>query len=119
MSEITNLDHHHRRQIRWQHHSAREQEALADVALAIERYLLQASPGNINNAVFMDQALPHLEKIKQVFATAKPKRLSMLRNTLHLNARTAVNRHGREWWGVFESRPYWHGWKSTETAKDI
>jgi len=101
MSEVANLYHRRRRQIRWQHHSIKEQEALADLARAIERYLLQASPGNINNSAFMDQALPHVEKIKHVFATAKPKRLSMLQNTLHLTAQTAANRNERELWEIF------------------
>ena len=74
---------------------------MADLALAIERYLQQASPGNINNAAFMDQALPHLEKIKQVFATVKSRRLLMLQNTLHLTAQTAADRHEQGLWEVF------------------
>jgi hypothetical protein len=101
MNEITNLDHRRRRQTRWQQHSLKEQEALEDLGLAIERYLAQVSPENINNAAFVDQALPHVEKIKHVFATAKPKRLSMLRNTLHVAAQTATNRHEREFWEIF------------------
>jgi hypothetical protein len=91
MNEITNLDHRRRRQVRWRQHSLKEQEALEDLELAIERYLTQVSPENINNAAFVDQALPHVEKINQLFATTKPKRLSMLRNTLHLTAQTAAN----------------------------
>jgi len=85
-TSITSLDQHRIRQERWRHHSAKEREALADLQLAINRYLAQASPGNINNAAFADAALPHLEKIKQVFATAKPRRLSQLQRTLEMTA---------------------------------
>jgi len=55
----TSLYEHRARQERWQHHSAKEREALEDLALAIKRYLAQVSPGNINNAAFVDYALPH------------------------------------------------------------
>jgi hypothetical protein len=101
MNEIKNLDHRRRRQTRWQQHSLKKQEALEDLGLAIERYLTQVSPENINNAAFVDQALPHVEKIKQLFATAKPNRLRMLENTLHVTAQTAANRHEREFWEIF------------------
>lgn len=102
MSEITNLYHRRKRQTRWQHHSIKEQEALEELGLAIERYLAQVSPDNINNAAFVELALPHLEKMKQVLATAKPARISMLKNTLQITAQTAANRQERQLWELFQ-----------------
>jgi len=92
---------HRVQQERWQHHSAKEREALADLALAIKRYLAQASPGNINNFAFVDASLPHLEKIKQVIATAKPRRLSQLQRTLELTAQSVSDPNEKSLWRVF------------------
>ena len=99
-SPIPNLYDRRKRQTRWQHHSSKEREALADLALGIERYLAQASPGNINNAAFVDYALPHLQKMKQLFATAKPKRLRMLANTLRITAEAASDPKERDLWNM-------------------
>jgi hypothetical protein len=99
MSTIS-LDQHRARQERWRHHSAKEREALAELALAIKYYLAQAAPGNINNAAFVDAALPHLEKIKQVLATAKRRRLSQLRRTLELTAKSADPKE-KAYWEIF------------------
>jgi hypothetical protein len=96
-TEITNLYHRRRRQERWQSHSAIEREALTGLALAITRYLAQVAPGNRNNAAFLEYAQPHLEKFKQVLATAKPRRISMLRRTLEITEQTA-DRDERIWW---------------------
>ena len=97
MAEATNLYQLRRRQERWKSHSAVEREALTDLARAIERYLTQVAPGDRNNAAFVEAALPHLEKFKQVLATAKPKRISMLQRTLQITAQTAEP----------NERPYW------------
>jgi len=94
---IPNLYHRRRRQERWQSHSAIEREALTGLALAIERYLVQAAPGNRNNSAFLEYAQPHLEKFKQVLATAKPRRISMLQRTLEITAQTA-DRDEKMWW---------------------
>jgi hypothetical protein len=101
MAEATNLYQLRRRQERWKSHSTVEREALTDLARAIERYLTQVAPGDRNNAAFVDYALPHLEKIKHVFATAKPRRISMLRRTFEIYAETAANRKERSYWALY------------------
>ena len=93
----TDFSRQHVRQERWRHHSAKEREALADLALGIKRYLAQLGPGNINNAAFIDAAMPHLEKMKQVIATAKPRRLSQLHRTLQLTAQASDPKEKTFW----------------------
>jgi hypothetical protein len=99
MTEVTNLYHRRRRQERWQSHSAVEREALTELARAIERYLVQVAPGNRNNAAFLEYAQPHLQKFKQLLATAKPRRISMLQRTLQITEQTA-DRDERIWWAL-------------------
>jgi hypothetical protein len=57
MTEVTNLYHRRKRQERWKSHSAVEREALMDLARAIERYHVQAAPGDRNNTAFANYAL--------------------------------------------------------------